>query len=353
MTSNFKKNAATKIKSVSDLTDDALRVFVSPAKLTVISASHPTPAIVRDLCAPPPRYDLIHYTISLCSQKVRTTLNELKCTYGSDDLIIMENWIHYRPEYLKLRLRSEAARNTGLVSGYSGISSVEKEGLDPLVVPTLVDHNTGKVLADSKQICLYLADQHSAVFDLVPDDIATQVLSEIDNVDRTPHVALLYGANPDGDCRPDGHKSRFSSIHQRKIAALQNHLQDVSDQPPLQAAYKAKIAKETAAAKFVVDATAMREAIRLTHEMIAQLEDTLARSGGPWLFGERFTLADIVWGVSLIRLNVLGYGVWLENPSLSGVQHYAERLRTRQSLRHAILEWDTPTPESNVQTAWT
>src|SRR3546814_2377939 len=79
---------------------------------------------------------------------------------------------------------------------FTGQSSVDSEGFDPLVVPTLVDHETGRILADSKAICLYLCDALSGGTDLLPADIREAVLKQVQLADTTPHVALLYGADP-------------------------------------------------------------------------------------------------------------------------------------------------------------
>src|SRR3546814_8149389 len=91
----------------------------------------------------------------------------------------------------------------------------------PLVVPTLVDHETGRILADSKAICLYLCDALSGGTDLLPADIREAVLKQVQLADTTPHVALLYGADPDGDRRPESMQAVMPGIHAHKIDAVQ------------------------------------------------------------------------------------------------------------------------------------
>lgn len=54
---------------------------------------------------------------------------------------------NYYPGYVRLRL--QGAPEAKLVTGYTGQSSVMTEGLDPCVVPTLVDHEKQKVVVDS------------------------------------------------------------------------------------------------------------------------------------------------------------------------------------------------------------
>src|SRR3546814_3093132 len=83
------------------------------------------------------------WSSDVCSSdlKVRGTLMEKGVTFGSNELTILppqnEN---YCPQYVRLRLRSEAAAKHRPVSSFTGQSSVDSEGFDPLVVPTLVDH---------------------------------------------------------------------------------------------------------------------------------------------------------------------------------------------------------------------
>src|SRR3546814_3538307 len=130
---------------------------IKPEQSTLISPDRQSPSLLRREATVEPRFELFHFVFSVCSQKVRGTLMEKGVTFGSNELTILppqnEN---YCPQYVRLRLRSEAAAKHRPVSSFTGQSSVDSEGFDPLVVPTLVDHETGRILADSKAICLYL-----------------------------------------------------------------------------------------------------------------------------------------------------------------------------------------------------
>ena len=99
-----------------------------------------------------PRFELYHFALSVCSHKVRTVLAEKAAPYRSHDIMIlppgMEN---YHPDYVRLRMRGAPGRE--MVNGYTGRSSTTTEGFDPCVVPTLVDHEAGQVLVDSRVIC--------------------------------------------------------------------------------------------------------------------------------------------------------------------------------------------------------
>lgn len=325
---------------IASMTAAARSVIGPPGRLTVISKDHPLPEIDRteDVKAPP--YDLFHFPFSMCSNKVRAVLAELGLSWSSNQFGKTVNWEHYTPDYVRLRLQSDAAKNSGYVTGYSGASAVEEEGFDPCVVPTFVDNGAGKVIADSKQICLYIARSNRDAKDLLPEDLEDDVIAQMDAVDRTPHVALLYGANPDGDTRPEQFQKAMPGIHRHKIEMIESLIDNIGEDPELESAYRAKIAKEAAASGFVNDETAMRRAIALTKEIVVALEASLQKTGGPWIFGDRFTMADLMWGISLIRLQLLGYdSLWTGAQERPDVRAYVNRVRELPSLKSSVIDW--------------
>ncbi len=327
-------------EQIAEMTRAAIDVIRPPGRATLISADHPLPEIARSATADAPELELFHFGFSICSQKVRTVLSELNVGFGSNQFAGPIEYENYTPAYVRLRLQSDVAKSAKLVSSYSGGSAVESEGFDPLVVPTLVDNRHGRVIADSKLICLYLARNFREHIDLLPRDIEPAIIEQIDRVDRTPHVAMLYGANPDCDTRPPELQARMPGIHQKKFRVIEAYIDQVRDEPDLVAAYRAKLEKEKAAETFVVDDAAMRSATAQAETLIRGLEDKLAETSGPWIFGERFTLADVVWGVSLIRLDYLGNAeFWGNAAGRPRVKSYFERALNRPSLVTGVLEW--------------
>ena len=289
-----------------------------------------------------PRFELYHSAPSLCSHKVRTTLAEKQAAYVSHDMIIMPmgKFIpqNYRPEYVRLRLLG--APGAKLVSGYTGESSVTQQGFDPCVVPTLVDHEAARVVIDSQAICEYISANVSTGTDLVPADLKSEIQAQVDLVDRAPHVAALYGAHPDVDSRPAGLRDRITGVHARKIRVLETLIQHIGDDAELRSAYESKIAKEHAAGEFVKTPDEMRAVHKQMSAHVADLETHLqAQKTGPWVLGEQFTLADIVWTQSLYRMKWLGLsGVW-ENDNSPAVAAYIERAFERPSFRSAVVAW--------------
>lgn len=337
------------------LTEAAARVrdgVVAPDHRKVVTPDAPRPSAPdgasQDAAG---RFDLFHFTLSVCSQKVRATLYEKGAGWRSNELVIFppvnEN---YHPDYVRLRLMSEAAGASEAARGYSGATSVEDEGFDALVVPTLVDHEAGRVLTDSKRVCLYLDGALDGP-KLVPETLRDAVLRQLSEVDRTPHAALLYGADPEGDHRPDPVRGDMKGIHARKIEAVERNMALADGDARVLSAYEAKIEKERAAARFVGDRDRMRGAIETTRDLLARLEDVLRRGGGPWVLGEAFTLADVFWGVSLFRLQWLGYaGLWEgRSGDLPRVRLYADRLYRRPSIKNGVIEWPGHPPSPSVE----
>lgn len=332
--------AETGRQGIHELTQAAVGVIVPPGRATVITRDRRLPEIERGAAVADPDFQLFHFGFSICSQKVRAVLDELEIEFGSNQYAGPTEYENYTPEYVRLRLASDIAQRAAFVSSYSGGSSVESEGFDPLVVPTLVDTGQGRILADSKLICLHLARSIRDPIDLLPGDLEQEILAHIDNVDRTPHVAMLYGANPERDTRPAEIQAKMPGIYKKKYQKIQTYMAQVRDEPDLLSAYEAKLRKEEAAEHFVVDADAMNEAIALSDSLVQGLEDRLGKSPGPWIFGERFTLADIFWGVSLIRLDYLGNsGFWDGVPRRHRVKAYYECITQRQSLINGVLQW--------------
>ncbi len=291
-----------------------------------------------------PRFEVYHAAPSLCSHKVRMTLGEQGLPWRSHDMQIMprpgtrpEN---YAPAFVRLRL---AGAPTGtLVDEYTGRSSVDTEGYDPAVVPLLVDHEAGEVVGDSSRICDYLVRNAGTGPDLRPADLSDEIDELIAIVDRAPHVALLYGANPDGDHRPDGIQKNMPGVHARKVAAVEGAMAEAGDDEALQAAYRAKIAKEQSAGRFVAKPDSMGTIVGQMKEGVDALEARMAKHGGQWTAGDRFTLADIVWAASLFRMRWIGVGgIFDAESECPRVFDLAERLFARPTFRAAIFEWPT------------
>jgi len=298
-----------------------------------------------------PRFELYHFYMSMCSYKLRAVLDEKDVSYMSHDIdIVPPNIQNYFPEYVRLRLSGADAIEQGFVASYTGRSSTETEGFDPCVVPTLVDHEAGRVLVNSKLMCEYL-DKVLPNNQLIPGDLRDEIMHQIDIVDRTPHVAVFYGGNPEGDERPDFLREVMKTAHDVKIGKLRDAMASVSDDAALVDAYEHKISKEQAAKSFIRSDQDMHAVLREMKDILAKLEQDLAATGGEWLFGDRFTLADIFWGVSLFRMKWLGLGyIWAkgDDVALPLVEAYSRRLFARPSIDRTTIHWPGLPPSEHV-----
>ena len=309
-----------------------------------------------------PRFELFHAASSLCSQKVRTVLFEKRLPYRSNDMLILGSMgrdglvpaEHYSPAYVRLRLIAARESGRNFVSGYSGRTSVETEGFDPCVVPLLVDHQSGRVVADSKQICGYLDAVSHQPIQLVPDDpeARSEVMRQVGIVDRLPNGALLYGFHPDADLRPGPLKLAMETVYDLKVMALEQLIAANAGEPELVAAYRAKIVKESGGRTVRHDPTFQRAARHRLGEHLKDLERDLAAKTFSCLNGKPFSLADAFWGVNLVRLNYLGLSsMW---SGLAHVQRYFELLARRPSLcKEAIQASLNSMPPSRYMDALT
>lgn len=332
--------------SISVLAEQARNFAIGdPERRSIVSSGSVQPK-PRDGHSSAPRLELFHFTMSICSQKIRGALFQIGAPFASSELVIMpplsEN---YSAEYVKLRMASAIARSRPFVNGYSGSSSVENEGFDPLAVPTLVDHEKGAVVADSRLIGAYLDTLSGGA--LVPLQWQNRTWNEIAIVDAIPHAGLFYGANPDGDNRPEEIRAGMQGAHSKKIGLIQKRLDGLPAGSTLQRAYRHKIIKEEAGREFISQPANMRRIIESTSSTIAQLDRRLAADASEWVIPDGFTLADIFWGVSLFRLLFLGYDwMWKDYPRVS---EYAERLFASQSMRNGVINWPGHPPSERIE----
>jgi glutathione S-transferase len=80
------------------------------------------------------------------------------------------------------------------------------------------------------------------------------------------------------------------------------------------------------------------------------LETELAESGGPWILGETFSLADVSWMVTFERLRQLdNERVFVAGGLRPACSAYWERLKARPSYAEAILGYPHPLIDHGIQ----
>jgi glutathione S-transferase len=82
---------------------------------------------------------------------------------------------------------------------------------------------------------------------------------------------------------------------------------------------------------------------------LAHLDRSLKKSGGPWILGAQFTLADITLACVLLRVDETGFlDGFIKDSNLEAVRAYHDRLRTRESWQAAIKNVTHPIIEQAI-----
>ena len=288
-----------------------------------------------------PRFELFHAAASICSQKVRVVLAWHRLPYREHGLDMFAGQT-YLPGYVRLRMLGCERHGGALVSHHSGSTSASAGGCDGAVVPTLIDWQSGEVIVDSKRICLWLDDIVASERKLRPDALAAAIDADLRVVDELPNYQMLMGRTVKGTESAATSQDVAGTFSRRKVAWCTQHLQEHADDPVLAAAYTAKRAKELSAADALFSAEAMRAAYGAAEAAVVDLERKLAGAGAPWLHGDAPTMADLFWGIELLRMeNVCTAHVW--EGRLPHVERFLAAVRAMPAIRTAVLEWPNAT----------
>ena len=288
-----------------------------------------------------PFLELFHAANSICSQKVRCVLAYHQLPYISHPVNLFEGQT-YLPDYVRLRMLGCESFGGALVAHHSGSTSASAGGCDGAVVPTLVDWRSDQVIVDSKRICLHLDALAPEADRLHPAELGDDVDAELAVVDNLPNYQMLMGRTPsasESGSTASGVAGRFS---QRKVAWCDLHLREHAHDPVLVAAYTAKRAKEASAAAELFSPEAMTSAYGRAEAALHDLEGKLERRSGCWLFGDVFTMADMFWGVELLRMKNTGVAVFWEG-RLPQVEAFSTRTEELPSIRTAVIDWPSAT----------
>ena len=284
-----------------------------------------------------PRFELFHAASSICSQKVRAVLAHLALPYVEHTLNMFTGQT-YLPGYVRLRMLGCERFGGALVSHHSGSTSASAGGCDGAVVPTLVDWQTGDVIVDSKRICLYLDDQVAPEDRLRPSSLAAAIDAEMQIVDELPNYQMLMGRTVSGSESAATSSDVGGAFSKRKVAWCDRYLQEYRDDPALVAAYTAKRAKELSAAEALFSPEAMSAAYGRAQAALVALDERLAAAASPWLFGERMTMADLFWGIELLRMDNVGAAHFWEG-RLRHVERFLAAARDISAIRTANTDW--------------
>lgn len=286
-----------------------------------------------------PRFELFNAPNSICSQKVRTVLAHHRIAYRSQHVDIFEGET-YLPDYVRLRLMGCDALGGELMTVHTGSTSVTAGGCDPAVVPLLIDWETRRVLVDSKRICFYL-DEIAAVGErLRPGQLEQHIDAELDVVDNLPNYQMLAGKPPGEDHRPESRrKSNGVGFAMGKVERCDRYLAQFAGDADLIRAYSAKRSKELTAANQLFTPEAMTTAYNTAEAGCAHLEQALNARSAEWLFGDDITMADLYWGVELLRMKNMAVDSFWINGARPAVAAFVEKVETIPAIRSAVVEW--------------
>jgi glutathione S-transferase len=256
---------------------------------------------------------------SLCSKKIRMCLAELRIPYVSHPIDLIETG-----SYETLSRRFLAVNPASLV-------------------PVLV--HRGHPIYESHDILLYAAAHAKSRDPLVPPDEATRAVMQ-----RWIDKSSLVGDDPSagvaesaGNCVPGLTLPLFAAMIRdipthRILEGLLFHR--IKQRPILFLLLKA--CGLAGLARIAPLRRAVIASRRHMEQHLDDLDQQLRASGGPWITGARFTLADVSWAVIFERLREADWTAELLAPERGALLAYWERLRARPSYREAMDQHQHP-----------
>ena len=83
----------------------------------------------------------------------------------------------------------------------------------------------------------------------------------------------------------------------------------------------------------------MRVAYERCVAALVDLERKLGQGGGDWLLGDRVTMADLFWGIELLRMKNTGVASYWEAGRLPRVARYAAAGEALPVIQAAVVRW--------------
>jgi glutathione S-transferase len=222
---------------------------------------------------------------STCSQRVRFVLNAKGLAFDEVKLDLLAG-DQLKPDYLKLNPNG--------------------------VVPTL-DHD-GQIVTDSSVIIEYLDEVEPGPENFTPESLVARAAmrSMMRFVDEMPAAAVRV---PTFNL---AFLPRFAAMSEEEFLAF-------AESKPLRKEFMLAMGRKGFPEKD------MNAALDRLARTLVRIEASIAASGGPWLMGERITLADVAVMPSIVRMADLGLDtMWEEKPSIA---HWYDRIRGHKAFK--------------------
>jgi glutathione S-transferase len=227
--------------------------------------------------------ELYNFPMSTCSQKVRIVLAEKGLDWVDRRI---ESGEHLKPEYLALNPNG--------------------------VVPTLV--HDGAPIIDSSVICEYLDEVFPQMPMCPPDALGrAKMRAWLRYIEEVPTPAVRY---------PSFNRVLVKNLQKMSKAEFDR----AADKRPLRKHFYHRMG-QMGFPKEDIDA-----AFDDLHQTYERIEQALARSGGPWIMGQQFTLVDVCLIPTIDRMEDLGYAAGWERaqPRMTG---WWSRIKQRPSFK--------------------
>jgi glutathione S-transferase len=252
-----------------------------------------------------PELTLYHYPLSYSSQIVRLVLAEKRIPYKSVIVDIGPAHENYEPWYMRLNPRG--------------------------VVPTL-QIDDGAIVTNAIAIAQYL-DREMPKVQLQPKDQAELDIMEewIAYQQSFPERELSLGLL-------QGLRARLARKDMaRSLKILARHR---DRNPELAAAYDAKIRDVERLRETVEDPDAFSALAERVDALLQRIEERVTHR--PYILETGYSLADLVWTVTLARIEMLGLGDKIDVAKRPATARYFERLARRPSFWEANVFTEAP-----------
>lgn len=272
-------------------------------------------------------FELYHNALSLCSMKTRLCLAELEIQYKSHHIDLIETgcYENIRPKLL----------------------DVNPGGTVPVLI-----HNGHPIYESHEQIRYAARFAPAGAPSLVPEDERERAEMEewIDRSSLTENP-LENGDKSAGNAVPGLTIPLFCTMIEKisfwRIGeGLLFHFDKV--RPILFSLLKLRGIRNLPKLRPIAKAIGRSRRQMSVH--LDAVEERLEKSGGPWILGGRYSLADVSWLVILERLRqVDAEGVFLGDGKRPHTTAYWERLKRRPAYTEAITESSHPLIEYGQQ----
>jgi len=186
-----------------------------------------------------------------------------------------------------------------------------------MVVPALVDD--GRLFIESMDIIDYLDERVPEPALMPREPRRAELVRTLIDEGKALHVSVRYVSFHWGL----GRLGKLNAATEQRLRELER-----DGSPEQLAAFYAGFNRDA------IDAREYLEHLRALEHGYAQQETRLRSDGRPFLTGDTFTMADIIWCMSVMRILECGYPFGARYPQLAA---WFERVRARAAFRDGVM----------------